>query len=462
MALPSDVSTKVSFETMGPGAEPPLRATGWQNSSFGSSSSSTGGRCQPTKGTKGGCQITLEPRSWKSLAAGIFFIAIGCALMAYLIWEALWHVPDSDPNTVPDSEPQEEAQAGPKPVVVLPRTAELRKGDCGEDGPIPYTLFTVVEDCHQNKQDVLRVNVKNADLKCFEFLCYDDSIREAYVEKNFKEWKELLPKLDSKMKRDIFRFMLMYEEGGFFIEEDIDLYPSFPAHFEDWREQGLILGWGRRAPEKPFNEWCQDYGEGFCSSAAIWSFGAKPGHEVVKNVLDATKEYLKNPPANAAKADMEDAGTTSLTKALWNRDGIDLNWLDPEDSSSTPDEHEDANKQNDPDEENTGASNNEQNDPDEETAGTAGTSENQKSDNEQPKEEGDTATETGEKVVNGQAESRQLGKNSGHGGRRKGSKDKVKLLGISAFGCGQVHVGSPECTPTNKREWLMHRYEKVR
>lgn len=38
------------------------------------------------------------------------------------------------------------------------------------------------------------------------------------------------------------------------------------------------------------------------------------------------------------------------------------------------------------------------------------------------------------------------------------SKEKVRLLDISAFGCGQEHSHSPRCSPDDSRQWGRHHF----
>lgn len=124
---------------------------------------------------------------------------------------------------------------------------------------------------------------------------YDDDDIQAYVSKFFPEFGEFWDELKPVQKADVFRYVIMWNEGG--VYADIDVEPLQPIsswmmngtqNTLHWRNANVILGWEMITDR-------EDWEEFFASQLQLcqWTFAASPKHELFRAVLDWLLDYFR-------------------------------------------------------------------------------------------------------------------------------------------------------------------------
>lgn len=195
------------------------------------------------------------------------------------------------PKTAPDASQDVEDK---HLVVIKGRDENCRPDDIWAKDSVPKTIHIVAKQCNTNLRRGVWANIQGVDLSCFEIRCYSNTYKEAYVRKFFPEWADFYMSLPMPvMQADIIRYLILYNEGGFYMDDDVDVLPGFSVSFERMRKESLIVGWERRGGE-PIGTWCGAKTTGMlCNSLANFAIGARAGTKALLDVVRSSEEFFR-------------------------------------------------------------------------------------------------------------------------------------------------------------------------
>lgn len=176
-------------------------------------------------------------------------------------------------------------------------------------GSIPRIMHTVMRDCSdpvakgklQHNQKLLLDPGAN-----FELRCYDHASMPSYVRKWLPQYADMFENLPP-FRADLFRYMALWHEGGFYADDDVVIQPGFLHGLEEQRAKPFIVGWERYTPSVDIgHQGCRDSQENvlcdigepycmLCNSLAQWSFGAMPKHSLTMDLIHQAVKYLEHP-----------------------------------------------------------------------------------------------------------------------------------------------------------------------
>lgn len=171
---------------------------------------------------------------------------------------------------------------------------------------IPKIIWQTYKDPYSELPDYIKDTTKTwIDLNPeYEYRYMDDSQAAEFVLQEFgKEWHEIFITAPlGVMRGDIWRYMVVYKYGG--IYADLDCVCLKPI--DSWinNDYSLIV--------------CPENESDFCQ----WNFAAKPGSQIIKNVLDLIKEAFANPDYLNPNFVHAMTGPTIWTKGIYNALGF--------------------------------------------------------------------------------------------------------------------------------------------
>lgn len=179
-------------------------------------------------------------------------------------------------------------------VVVKGRQAGCDIDDFWKQDSVPKTIHIAVKSCDSDKRRMIWANIEGVDLSCFEIRCHSNVYKGVYVRRFFPEWVDFYTHLPQPaMQADIYRYLVLYKEGGFYMDDDVDVYPGFATNFERIRNETLIVGW-ERADTVPVGTWCGEKDAGMlCNSLATFAIGAQAGAQALIDVVKSSEEFFR-------------------------------------------------------------------------------------------------------------------------------------------------------------------------
>jgi len=182
-------------------------------------------------------------------------------------------------------------------VASMGRSAQLHVAQfqTEDDGGIPRIIHFSVEHCDGATMRKIQGNLRNANVTGFRVLCHGASFREAYVRHNLPDYAQFYVHLTTPMMiADVFRYMVLHQIGGFYLDDDVELFPSFREHFERMRFSQIIVGWERRTDSVPIGTWCSDFGGMLCNSLALWAVAAVPKQDAIHDLIVTWPNYFES------------------------------------------------------------------------------------------------------------------------------------------------------------------------
>ncbi|KAJ6227405.1 initiation-specific alpha-1 [Anaeramoeba flamelloides] len=156
-----------------------------------------------------------------------------------------------------------------------------------------WTIPNIIHQTWKNRYDeiVYRSMVTWRSLNpAFQYYFYTDQEMDDYVKTFFPRYFEMWDDLPGVVRSDIFRYLIIYREGG--IYSDIDTRCVKPIR--EWGhldpqirgKVGMIIGIEMTAnlAKVPFDrilQWCQ------------WTYGGAPGHPILINTVERAYQYWK-------------------------------------------------------------------------------------------------------------------------------------------------------------------------
>lgn len=122
----------------------------------------------------------------------------------------------------------------------------------------------------------------------WEINIWDDEAALLLVEEYFPKLREMYISYERPVQRaDVFRVMLMYAKGGFYLDLDILCFKSL----DEICVKGVVLGVEKTLTQQQ----CADFGHKHPLRIANYMFGSAPEHPFWLDLLKGIKERSRNP-----------------------------------------------------------------------------------------------------------------------------------------------------------------------
>ncbi len=130
----------------------------------------------------------------------------------------------------------------------------------------------------------------------YKVVLHDDDAVDAYASRHFAEFAPYWPLLKPVQKADVFRYLVMWKEGGVYADVDVDPVKPVDEWMANgtkntlhWRSANVIIGW-EQITDRP--DW-----QGFYATnlqLCQWAFASSPGHAMWRHVLDFILQFYKS------------------------------------------------------------------------------------------------------------------------------------------------------------------------